>query len=369
MRCLARPALLVLIVALLSVPAALRPAAPANAGKQRDHVRLQLKWVTQAQFDGYYVAKALGYYDADGLDVDILAGSDEVTSELVVASGRAEFGIDWLPSLLASREQGMDLVNIAQVFQRSATTEITWKSSGLTSFGQLRGRNVAVWCCGNQYELFAALRKAGIDPNDPRDVTIVDQPIDMGLFLNQQVDAAAAETYNELAQILETVNPATGQLYGLSDLNVLSMEDAGVGMLQDGIFVSGSWITDPAHQDLAVRFLRASNQGWIFCRDHTAACLDIVLANGPTLGAGHQRWMLNEVDALIWPSPDGIGVMDAAAYQRTAEIALQFGDISRAPTGTVYRTDLARQALAGLSDDVRGLTWQQAVVQVTPGGR
>jgi NitT/TauT family transport system substrate-binding protein len=133
--------------------------APARAGQSVDHVRVQLKWATQAQFAGYYAAKARGLYQAAGLDVDLLAGSAEVTPEPVVASGGAEFGIDWLPSLLVSREQGMDLVNIAQVFQRSATTELTWRSSGLTSIESLRGHNVAVWCCGNQYELYAALRK------------------------------------------------------------------------------------------------------------------------------------------------------------------------------------------------------------------
>jgi NitT/TauT family transport system substrate-binding protein len=359
--------LLLLLLAVLA-GAVLRPALPARAGEHHDHVRLQLKWVTQAQFAGYYAARALGFYDAAGLDVDILTGSADVAPEPVVASGQAEFGIDWLPSLLASREQGMNLVNIAQVFQRSGTTEITWKSSGITSFDQLRGRNVAVWCCGNQYELYAALRKAGVDPVDSQQITIVDQPSDMGLILNRQVDAAAAETYNELAQVLESVDPATGRLYTLDDLNVLSMDAAGTGMLQDGVFVNGNWIADPANQDIAVRFLRATDEGWIFCRDHEEACLDIVLANDPTLGAGHQRWMLNEVNALIWPSPNGIGLMSPAAYQQTVAIALQFGDITRPPAAAAYRTDLAQQALAGLTDDAQGLGWQKAVVQVTPGG-
>jgi NitT/TauT family transport system substrate-binding protein len=364
-----RLALILLFVLLGAAGNRVQHAAPVRAGEIRDHVRLQLKWVTQAQFAGYYAAEALGFYDAAGLDVEILQGSADVAPEPVVANGNAEFGIDWLPSLLVSREQGMDLVNIAQVFQRSATTEITWKSSGISRFEQLRGKRASVWCCGNQYELYAALRKADIDPSNSSDITLIDQPSDMDLFLNRNVDASAAETYNELAQVLEGTNPSTGGLYTLDDLNVLSMEDAGAGMLQDGVFVSGGWISDPAHQDVAVRFLRASERGWIYCRDHQEACVQVVLANGPTLGAGHQRWMLNEVNALIWPSYGGIGAMDSAAYERTAAIAQDFGDISNPPSGIVYRTDLAAQALAGLEGDIQGLGWQKADVQVTPGGR
>lgn len=360
---------LALIILLLADFAGARMPTPTHAGAPHDRVALQLKWVTQAQFAGYYAAEAMGYYTAAGLDVDIRPGSAEVTPEPVVASGGAEFGIDWLPSLLVAREQGMRLVNIAQVFQRSATTELTWKSSDITSFDQLRGRDVAVWCCGNQYELFAALRKAGIDPLNSQDVRLVDQPFDMGLFLGHQVDAAAAETYNELAQVLETSDPATGQLYTLDDLNVLSMEDAGTAMLQDGVFASSDWLAEPGRQDIARRFLQASDQGWIYCRDHAEACLDIILANGATLGMGHQRWMLNEINALIWPSPNGIGVIDPAAYQRTTAIALQFGDITQPVSGTVYRSDLAEQALAGLAGDTQGLNWQKAAVQVTPGGK
>ena len=368
LRRLLRPALTLLLILIAGLAGTL-PPAPVSAGKHQDHVRVQFKWLTQAQFAGYYAAKSLGFYDAAGLDVDLLTGSDTVSPEPVVASGQAEFGIDWLPSLLVSREQGMDLVNIAQIFQRSATTEITWASSGLTSFDSLRGRNVSVWCCGSQYEFYAALRKAGIDPSNPQDISIVDQPADMDLFLSRQVDASAAETYNELALVLESINPATGMLYTLDDLNVLSMDAGGVGMLQDGVFASNAWLADPAHQDIAVRFLRATDMGWMYCRDHEDACVDIVLANGSALGAGHQRWMMNEVNALIWPSTSGIGILDAPDYDRTAAIAQQFGDISQTPSGMPYRTDLAQQALSGLPGDAYGLTWQKATVEVTPGGR
>ncbi len=138
----------------------------AAAEGPKDEVTLQLKWVTQAQFAGYYAALEEGYYDEEGLDVEIKVGGPDITPEQVVASGQAEFGIDWLPSLLATRDQGGDLVNVAQVFERSGMTEVTWKDSGIESVADMRGKKVGVWCCGNEFELFAALTKNGIYPKD-----------------------------------------------------------------------------------------------------------------------------------------------------------------------------------------------------------
>jgi NitT/TauT family transport system substrate-binding protein len=345
-------------------------AAAAGCSK-KDNVTLQLKWVTQAQFAGYYAAKEKGYYDKHCLSVTLKVGGPDITPEQVVASGQAEFGIDWLPSLLATRDQGGDLVNIAQVFTRSGMTELTHKDSGVTTIKQMGGKKVGVWCCGNQFELYAALTKNGIDPTNKSAVKIVNQPFDMNLFLNRQVDAAAAMTYNELAQVLETKNPKTGKLYQLSDLNVIKMEDQGTGMLEDGVFAQGKWLAKAGSDDIAKRFLAASFEGWAYCRDDHAACVDIVLANGPTLGKGHQTWQMNEINALIWPAPNGIGVMDAAAFDRTAKIAQDFKVIKKPATKEAYRTDLA-QAGVDLAKkdgtDVNGNDWKKADVKVTAGG-
>jgi NitT/TauT family transport system substrate-binding protein len=344
-------------------------AGGTTAAAAKDKATLQLKWVTQAQFAGYYAAKEKGYYDDEGIDVTIKVGGPDITPEQVVTSGQAEFGIDWLPSLLATRDKGGDLVNIAQVFGKSGMLEITHEDSGITNVSQMRGKKVGVWCCGNENELYAALTKNKIDLK--KDVTIVNQPFDMNLFLSRDVDAAAAMTYNELAQVLETKNPKTGQLYSLNDLNVISMEEAGTAMLEDGVFVRGDWISDQKNQDLAKRFLKASFKGWTFCRDNQDECLQIVLDNGPTLGEGHQKWQLNEINALIWPAPQGIGVMDDAAFQRTADIAKQFKVVKKPATKDAYRTDLAQAAVDELKDDgvdVNGSDWKKATVQVTEGG-
>jgi len=356
-------------------PAAAATEAPAEgdaetaATDELIPVRLQLQWVTQSQFAGYYAALDQGFYEEEGLDVTILEGAVEIVPQQVVASGEAEFGIAWVPKVLASREQGADLVNIGQVFQRSGTLEISWADSGITKPEDWAGKRVGTWGFGNEFELFAALRKAGIEPDDPAQVTIVQQPFDMSLLLNKEIDAAEAMIYNEYAQVLEATNPDTGKLYQPEDLSVINFNDVGTAMLQDHIFARESWLAEEGNEDIAVRFLRASFKGWIYCRDNLDACVEIVLANGPTLGAGHMRWQLNEVNALIWPSPAGIGVLDDALYQQTVDISTEFKVLTAAPNEGAVRTDLAEQALAGLTDvDTTGENFEKATVEVTAGG-
>jgi NitT/TauT family transport system substrate-binding protein len=365
-------ALVVTAAALGSVGALSRSAGAASTHRTLTKVTLQLKWVTQAQFAGYYAAKTLGYYKQVGLDVTIKPGGPNIIPEQVVAGGQAQFGLDWLPSLMSSRDKGTDLVNIGQVFTRSGLTLISWKDTGLSSVAQLKGKKVANWLGGNEYEVYAALVKNGMDPTHNKGVTIVQQPFDMGFFLKRQVSAASAMTYNELAQVLEAKNPKTGKLYTLSDLNVIPMQQVGTGMLEDGIFTTGNWIKSPANQAIAKKFLAASFKGWTYCRDHANSCVDMVLANGPALPRGHQRWQMNEINALIWPAPLGVGVMNTADYKRTASIAKQFAKLKKLPGHEAYRTDLAKAADALLKQqgvDVGGQGWKKASVSVTPGGK
>jgi NitT/TauT family transport system substrate-binding protein len=332
-------------------------------------VTLQLKWVTQGQFAGYYAALEQGYYEDEGLNVTIKPGGPDIVPEQVVLGGQAEFGINWLDNTLATRDQGGQIVNIAQVFARSGMTEITWKDSGLDAIEDLEGKKVGVWLGGNEHKLFAALTKNGIDPQ--QDAQIVAQPFDMNLFLNREVDAAAAMTYNELAQVLETKDPDSGELYTLDQLNVMKMSDLGTGALEDGIFVTEEWIADEANQDIAKRFLKASFKGWVYCRDNPDECTQYVLDAGPTLGEGHQRWMVNEINKLIWPNENGIGIMDEGDYDTTVQIATDYDIVKTEPGEGVYRSDLAEAAVAELEDegvDVKGEDFEAPEVEVTEGG-
>jgi NitT/TauT family transport system substrate-binding protein len=347
-------------------------AGTASAAPKLTNISIQLQWVPQAQFAGYYAAQDLGYYKAAGLNVKLLNGGPQIVPGQVVASGRAQFGVNWLTALLAARDQGTDLVDIAQVFSRSGMTELTWKSSGINSIAKMKDKKVANWLGGDQYELFAALTKAGMDPANNKGVTIVQQPFDMGLFLNHQVDAASAMTYNELAQVLETKDPKTGKLISLNDLNVLKMQNVGTGMLEDNLFSTAAYLKSKAHQQIAEKVIAATLQGWIYCRDHVAQCVNFTLKAGPTLPKGHQMWMMNQINQLIWPSTTGIGIMDKASYSRTWKLMKQFGGIKKTPTAGAYRTDLARAAVASLKAkgiDVNGKGYKPLNVKVTPGGK
>ncbi len=340
-----------------------------SAGGELDKVTLQSKWVVQSQFAGYYAAKDQGYYEDEGLEVDIRPGGPDIVPEQVVLGGQAEFGINWLDSTLATRDKGQNIVNIAQVFTRSGMTEVTWKDTGLDQITDLKGKKVGVWLGGNEHKLFAALNKNGLDPQ--KDVEIVAQPFDMELFLKREIDAAAAMTYNELAQVLESKDPETGQLYTIDQLNVLKMSDLGTGALEDGVFVREDWIAEEGNEDVAKRFLKASFRGWVYCRDNPEECLQIVLKNGPTLPEGHQRWQLNEVNELIWPAPNGIGVMDPESFETTSDIALEGKVIKEAASEDAYRTDIAEAAVKELEDDgvdVNGEGWQKETVELKEGG-
>jgi NitT/TauT family transport system substrate-binding protein len=358
-------------IAAVVVGAATKAGASTKSQKLTK-VTLQLKWVTQAQFAGYYAAKAKGYYKAQGLDVRIKPGGPSIIPEQVVAGGQAEFGIDWLSSLMTSRDQGVNLVNIAQVFGKSGLTLITWKDTGINTVAKMKGKKVANWLGGNEFEVFAALAKFGMDPLHNKGVTIVAEPFSMDFFLKRQADAASAMTYNELAQVLEAKNPKTGKLYQLKDLNVIPMQKVGTSMLEDGIFVRGDWIKSKSHQALSKKFVAASLKGWIWCRDHLRDCVKIVLANGPALPKGHQTWQMNEINALTWPSKLGIGLMDPASYTRSARIVKTYGKLKKLPGHEAYRTDIAKGAQAILKKqhiDIYGKSWKKATVKVTAGGK
>ena len=231
----------------------------------------------------------------------ILEGGVDIVPQTVLAQGGADYAISWVPKALASREQGAMITNVAQVFQRSGTLQVSFKEKNITTAADFKGKKIGNWGFGNEYEVFAAITKAGLDP--AADVELVGQQFDMLALLNGEIDAAEAMTYNEYAQVLEAINPDTGELYQPEDFNVVNYNDEGVAMYQDAIWASEERLADPAYQDTTQRFVTASLKGWVFCRDNAQECADIITANGSKLGASHQLWMMNEVNKLIWPSP------------------------------------------------------------------
>ena len=350
-------------------------AAAATECAELTPVKLQLQWFTQAQFAGYYAAQDQGFYEAMCLDVTILEGAVDIAPHVVLANGESDFAISWVSKALAGREGGANIVDIAQIFQRSGTLQVSFKDKNITSAADFAGKNIGNWGFGNEFEIFAALTKAGLDP--AKDVTLVQQQFDMAGLLSGDIDAAEAMTYNEYAQVLEAVNPATGELYTADDFNVVSYEDEGVGMLQDAIWADGARLSDPAYVDTATKFVAASIQGWAFCRDNTQACTDIVVAKGSKLGASHQLWQMNEVNKLIWPAANGVGFIDQAAWDRTATLSqetknLEGGTVlTKAPDAEAYTNDIVTKALdilAGLGVDTSGSSYAPIEVTLNEGG-
>jgi NitT/TauT family transport system substrate-binding protein len=360
---------LLTVLAVVAAACSGAPGGSSASGGTKTPIKLQLQWFPQAQFGGYYAALDKGFYADEGLDVTILPGAVDIVPATVVAGGKAEFGISWVPRMLAPRESGADVQVIGQVFQRSATTQVSFKSSNISKVADFKGKKIGSWGFGNEFELLAGIRKAGLNPD--KDVTIVPQQFDMNAFVGGQIDAAQAMTYNEYAQVLETKNPKTGQLFKPEDLNVIQWEDEGTSMLQDAIFTSEAWLAKSGNEDVAVKFLKASFRGWAFCRDSSAECVDIVVKHDAKLPKGHQTWMLNEVNALVWPSPNGIGIMDQAAFDRTVKIAIDSKVLKGAPSGKAFRNDLAQKALDALGStvDTKGASWQKQSVTLTEGGK
>jgi NitT/TauT family transport system substrate-binding protein len=350
---------------------------PPAPGSTPAKVKLQLQWVTQAQFAGYFAAVAHDFYKKQGLDVQILEGGVDIVPQTQLANGAADFAIAWVPKALQSREQGAGITDISQVFQRSGTLQVSWKDSAITSAADLKGKKVGNWGFGNEFELFAGMTKAGLDPG--KDVSLVQQQFDMQALLNKEIDAAQAMTYNEYAQVLEAKNPATGKLYTPDDFNTINWNDEGTAMLQDAIWANTDKLkTDQAYCDTAVRFVAGSLQGWAYCRDHPDDCVNDVLNNGSKLGKSHQAWQMNEINKLIWPSPsDGVGTIEQNAWDQTVKISRETKNadgstvITKAPDAESATNDINAKAIALLKSqnvDVVGDGFTPATVTLNEGG-
>jgi NitT/TauT family transport system substrate-binding protein len=349
-------------------------AKPATSGGLTK-IKLQLQWFYQAQFAGYIAAVDQGFYKEQGLDVDLLEGGTDIVPQTVLAQGKADYAVAWVPKALASREQGANITDVGQIFARSGTYQVAWKDSGITSPAQFKGKKIGNWGFGNEYELFAGMTKAGLNPG--KDVTLVQQQFDMQALLKHEIDAAQAMSYNEFAQLLEAKNPATGKLYTPGDFSVIDWKTNGSAMLQDAVWANTDKLSDPAYQQQTVKFLTATIKGWAYCRDNPETCRDQVVAKGSKLGKSHQLWQVNEVNKLIWPSTGGIGVVNDADWKQTVDISMttknQTGDtvLKKAPEGMAYTNDYINQAItqakaAGV--DVNGTAFKPATVTLEAGG-
>ncbi len=302
-------------------------------------INFQSKWFPQAQFAGYFVAQDKGFYAEEGLNVTILDGGN-VNPTVQVGSGNADFGTDWVANMLAQREQGLDVVTIAQMFQDSGYRLVALADSGIETIADLAGTKVGVWGFGNEFAADAVFAAAGLTSNlDPTetnpDVDAVVYAFDPSLVFPNEVDVASAMTYNELDQIV-------GLGYPLETLNILNPADIGAHLLEDNIFTRPEVLDNPDFKgsgvsgaEVAARFIRASIRGWEYAIENQAEAVEIVLAHcGDTCaGSGstqspliHQTWQMAEAAKLVKPTPDTVvGALDREGFERSVNLLVDVG--------------------------------------------
>ena len=313
-------ALLVLVAGSVPARAGGPPASPLT------QLTLQLKWLPQAQFAGYFVAQDLGFYRQQGLDVVIKPGGPTIAPENAVLQGQADVGVDWLSALLVARDRGENLTNIAQIFQESGQRLIAWKSSGIRTIPQLRGKRVGVTFAGNQYQFYALMSHFHLSPPQ-KYMRVVAKDVNMKLFLSHQLDATTAQTYNELGIVSE---------HGIksSQLTIVDYNTLGDSLLEDGLFARPAWLR--THPSVVTRFLRATIQGWQWADAHPSQA-GMISYHHQTPGSStpaHQVYMARQVALLVTHglgSRHGIGYMDPALYARTWRILLKEHVIRSAP--------------------------------------
>jgi len=325
-------------------------------------VKLQLQWLPQAQFAGYFVALDQGYFEEEGFDdVQIVPSGGDIVPQDALVAGDVDFAVAWVPKVLGTLEAtGVELTDIAQVFQKSGTMQVSWKGDGITSVADFEGKRIGSWGFGNEWEIFAAMAAEGLDSTT---VSIVTQDFSMNALLDRDVDAAQAMTYNEWAQILEVVNPDTGELYQPEDFDVVMYEDTEGAMLQDALWADTQRLADdPAYADAAVRFLKAVIKGWVFARDNpeeAAAITYDAAINAEAafpVGPVHQLWQMNEVNKLIWAGGP-FGLIDKAAWDQTVAGALSARNqdglelITEEPFASAYSNEYIQQALDELAEE------------------
>jgi NitT/TauT family transport system substrate-binding protein len=314
---------------LLSAALAVGMGGTAHAA---DPLTLQLKWVTQAQFAGYYVAQEQGFYKAANLDVRIKPGGPDINPEQVIAGGGADVVVDWMPSALAAREKGVPIVNIAQMFQRSGLELTCRKDSGIKAPADFKGKTLGVWFAGNEYPFLAWMSKLRLSTNGgPNGVTVLKQGFNVDPLLQKQAACISTMTYNEYWQVIDAGMKPT-------QLVLFNYSDEGVATLEDGLYAKEAGLKDAGMADRLARFLKASLEGWKYAIDHQADAVKIVLANDTTgvQTEAHQKRMMAEIAKLMWPAPKGLGYLEVAAYDRTVQELMEGGSepvITKKPDG------------------------------------
>ncbi|MDR0709795.1 MAG: ABC transporter substrate-binding protein [Spirochaetaceae bacterium] len=308
-----------------------------DSGAKPDEITIQLKWLPQAQFMGYYVAAAKGYYEDEGLKVNIVPGGGDITETNAVYSGQVDVGVTWVSNLIVARANGLDLIDVAQIYQRSGLVLVAKKDSGVASGKDIvNATRVGNWMGGNEYEIKALFN---VLPGVDNDKALIQQGFDMNDFDNGNITAASAMTYNELGLVINSYEGALG--YG-GRVNIIDMNTEGVAMLEDCMFVKESWAK--ANRDKLVRFIRASLKGWQEACANPDEAAEIVFRAGSSVSAPHQRYMASEVAKLVTVDtkgnpvpPDSLGGFDVEAMESTLAKTKSYAGLTDSSKNTVLQ--------------------------------
>ena len=304
-------------------------SAAAYADGHANDVTLQLQWVTQSQFAGYYVALDQGFYEEEDLNVSILSGGPDIAPPQVLAGGGADVMLNWMPSALAAREKGLPVVNIAQPFKTSGLMLTCWKDTGITGPQDFKGKTIGVWFFGNEYPFLSWMSQEGISTDGGEDgVTVLKQGFNVDPLLQREADCISTMTYNEYGQVLDAgVNP--------DELVTFKYEEQGVATLEDGIYVLEDNLADPVFEDKMVRFVRASMKGWKYAEANPEEAAGIVLDNDET-GAQSEAAQIRMMGEIAKLTAGSDGSLVEADFQRTVDTLLAGGSdpvISKQPEG------------------------------------
>ncbi|CDZ63206.1 ABC transport system periplasmic binding component-related protein [Neorhizobium galegae bv. orientalis] len=319
---------------LVALMAGAMSLAAAQAAMAADKVTLQLKWVAQGQFGGYYVAKDKGFYKDEGLDVTIKPGGPDIAPEQVIAGGGADVIVDWMGGALVAREKGVPLINIAQPYQKSGLQMICPKDGPVKTEADFKGRTLGVWFFGNEYPFFAWMNKLGLKTDGGKDgVTVLKQSFDVQPLIQKQADCISVMTYNEYWQAIDAG-------FKPDQLTVFNFSAMGNDLLEDGLYVMDTKLKDPKFKETMVKFVRASMKGWKYAIANPGEAAEIVMDNGGQ-DENHQKRMMGEVAKLVGTAT---GKLDTATYDRTVKALLDQKIITKKPEGA-YTSEITDAAL------------------------
>ena len=353
-------------------------AAESQVSYEPAEVTLQLQWLDQAQFGGYFAAVEQGFYEDVNLTVTIQPGGGTIVPQEVGSQPDGpEFTIAWVPKVLQAREAGSDLVHLAQVFQRSATLSVAWADAGITEVSDWAGKKIGAWPFGNELEVLASAEILG-GLTDGEDFTRVEQDFDMNELIAAQdgcaasdvdcVDVAEAMIYNEWAQLLETEIRTPASCSSRTSSSCSTTTSSARPCCRTPCSPGSRGSRRATTSEVAMRFLQASFRGWMHCRDNPDDCVQYSIDRGSIWGRGHLTWMMNEINKLVWPAEAGIGHLDEGELTQTVDTASAAGILTGPPDDAAFNSAIWEEALAGIDGDTTGDDFAAPEVPITPDG-